>query len=39
MTSKERWLCVLNGEKPDRIPMYYSAVDEATEKLARHRGC
>ena len=38
MTSKERWLCVLNGEKPDRIPMYYSAVDEATEKLAKHLG-
>ena len=38
MTSKERWLCVLNGEKPDRIPMYYSAVDEATEKLARYLG-
>ena len=33
MTSRERWLAVLQGEKPDRIPTDYWATPEATEKL------
>ena len=39
MTSRERWLAVLEREKPDRIPMDYWATGEATEKLAKHLGC
>ena len=36
MTPKERWLAVLSGEKPDRIPMDYWATAEATDKLKAH---
>jgi len=36
MTPKERWLAVLNREKPDRIPMDYWATEEATAKLLAH---
>ncbi len=39
MTPKERWLAVVNREKPDRIPMYYRATGEATEKLMKYMGC
>jgi uroporphyrinogen decarboxylase len=39
MTSRERWLAVLNREKPDRIPMDYWATSEASEKLCRHLEC
>ena len=39
MTQKERWLAVVNREQPDRIPMYYRATSEATEKLLKHMGC
>lgn len=39
MTPKERWLAVLNREKPDRIPMNYRATGEATEKLMKYMGC
>jgi len=39
MTSRERWLAVLNHEKPDRIPMDYWATGEATNKLMQHLGC
>ena len=39
MTSKERWLAVLNGEKPDRVPMDYWATPETTAKLLKHTGC
>jgi len=39
MTPKERWLAVLNREKPDRVPMGYWATEEATEKLMTHLGC
>ena len=38
MTPKERWLAVLNREKPDRLPMDYWATDEATHKLMSHLG-
>ena len=33
MTPKERWLAVLEGETPDRLPMDYWATEEATQKL------
>ncbi|RKY95332.1 MAG: uroporphyrinogen-III decarboxylase-like protein [Candidatus Hydrothermota bacterium] len=39
MTPKERWLAVLNREKPDRIPMDYWATGEATEKVMKYLGC
>ncbi|MBM3241233.1 uroporphyrinogen-III decarboxylase-like protein [Candidatus Poribacteria bacterium] len=39
MTPKERWLAVVNREKPDRIPMYYRATGEATAKLLKYMGC
>ena len=39
MTGRERWLAVLNGEKPDRIPMDYWATGEASQKLCEHMGC
>lgn len=39
MTPRERWLAVLNREKPDRIPMEYWGTKEATDKLLRHLGC
>ena len=39
MTSRERWLAVLNRQSPDRIPMDYQATAEATDKLKRHLCC
>ena len=39
MTPRERWLAVVNREKPDRVPMHYRATGEATEKLLRYMGC
>ena len=39
MTSKERWLAVLNRETPDRLPTDYWATDEAHEKLLKYTGC
>ncbi len=39
MSSRERWLAVLNRQTPDRIPMDYWATPEATEKLLKHLGC
>ena len=39
MTPKERWLAVVNREKQDRVPMYYRATGEATEKLMKYMGC
>lgn len=39
MTPKERWLAVLNREKPDRIPMDYWATEEATQKLMQYLRC
>jgi uroporphyrinogen decarboxylase len=38
MNPKERWLRVLRREPPDRLPMFYSATPEATQKLMRHLG-
>jgi len=39
MTSRERWLALFNGEKPDRIPTDYSATGEVTARLVRELGC
>lgn len=39
MTPKERWLAVLNRQKPDRVPMDYWATEEATAKLMKYLGC
>ncbi len=39
MTSRERWLAVLNREKPDRVPMDYWATGEATQKLMQYLDC
>ena len=39
MTGRERWLAVLNREKPDRVPMDYWATEEATQRLLTHLGC
>lgn len=39
MTPRERWLAVLNHEKPDRVPMDYRATKETDEKLMKHLGC
>jgi uroporphyrinogen decarboxylase len=38
MTPRERWLAVINREKPDRVPMDYRATGEATAKLMEHLG-
>ncbi len=39
MTGRERWLAVLNREKPDRIPMDIWITPEAHDKLLKHLGC
>jgi uroporphyrinogen decarboxylase len=39
MTPRERWLALLNGEKPDRVPTDYWATDEVTQRLCRELGC
>ena len=38
MTPRERWLAVLTGEQPDRMPMDYWATPEATAKLIKYLG-
>ena len=39
MTPRERWLAVLTGETPDRLPMDYWSTEQATAKLLEHLGC
>jgi len=39
MTPKERWMAVLSGKKPDRVPMDYWATSETTAMLLKHLGC
>lgn len=39
MTPRERWLAVLNREKPDRVPMDYWATGEANTNLMKYLGC
>jgi uroporphyrinogen decarboxylase len=39
MTSRERWLALLTGGKPDRIPTDYWATPEVTRRLKSELGC
>jgi uroporphyrinogen decarboxylase len=39
MTPRERWLALLNGEKPDRIPTDYWATPEVTKRLLNDLSC
>jgi len=39
MISRERWLSLLLGEKPDRIPTDYWATPEVTDRLLRELRC
>ena len=39
MTPRERWLALLAGERPDRIPCDYWATAEVTERLCRDLSC
>jgi len=39
MTGRERWLAVINREKPDRVPMDIWVTPEAIDKLQAHLGC
>jgi uroporphyrinogen decarboxylase len=39
MTPRERWLALLGGQKPDRVPTDYWATSEVTERLLRDLGC
>jgi uroporphyrinogen decarboxylase len=39
MTPRERWQAVLRRQKPDRLPMDYTATPEADRKLLAHVGC
>jgi uroporphyrinogen decarboxylase len=38
MTPRERWLAVLNREKPDRLPMDWWSTTEARDKLMAYLG-
>lgn len=39
MTPRQRWLALLNNDKPDRIPTDYWATSEVTDRLKRELGC
>jgi uroporphyrinogen decarboxylase len=39
MTPRERWLALLAGDRPDRIPTDYQATPELTARLLRDLGC
>jgi len=39
MTPRERWLAVLNGQRPDRWPCDYWGTAEITHRLLRDLGC
>jgi uroporphyrinogen decarboxylase len=39
MTPRERWLAVLNHQKPDHIPTDYWATGEFTQKIMAFLGC
>ncbi len=39
MTPRERWLALLEGKTPDRIPTDYQATDEVTARLRRDLDC
>lgn len=39
MTPRERWLAILNNEKPDRITTDYWATSEVTDRLLKDLAC
>jgi uroporphyrinogen decarboxylase len=39
MTPRERWLALLSGKRPDRIPADYQATPEVTARLLQDCGC
>lgn len=39
MTPRQRWLALLEGRTPDRVPTDYQATDEVTARLVRELGC
>lgn len=39
MTPRERWLALLAGRTPDRLPTDYRGTGEVTERLQRELGC
>jgi uroporphyrinogen decarboxylase len=39
MTPRERWLAVLNGEKPDRIPTDFWSTPEVRDRLKKQLSC
>lgn len=39
MSSRERWLAVMNRQSPDRVPMDYWATPEATDNLCKYLSC
>jgi uroporphyrinogen decarboxylase len=39
MTPRERWLAVLSGRRPDRVPCDYWGTAEVTGRLMRDLGC
>ena len=39
MTPRERWLCILHGQTPDRIPTDYWSTGEFNAKLVARVGC
>jgi len=39
MTPRERWLAVLSGKRPDRVPCDYQATKEVTSRLLTELGC
>ncbi|MCC5830450.1 MAG: hypothetical protein JJU36_13475 [Phycisphaeraceae bacterium] len=39
MTSRERWLALLEGHRPDRIPTDYWATEEFSRRLREALGC
>jgi uroporphyrinogen decarboxylase len=39
MNARERWLAVLEGSTPDRLPMDYWATAETNARLMAHLGC
>jgi len=39
MKPRDRWLALLNGKRPDRVPCDYWATKETTERLLQDLGC
>jgi hypothetical protein len=39
MTPRERWLVILQGRCPDRVPCDYWGTPEVTERLLRELAC